>query len=44
MGFGQKITEIWKEKKLSQVDVASFVGVSRDDISKYERDDIIPSV
>ena len=27
-----------------RVDVASFVGVSRDAISKYERDDIIPSV
>lgn len=29
---------------IPQVDVASFVGVSRDAISKYERDDIIPSV
>lgn len=44
MSLGQKITKIRKEKKLSQVDVASFVGVSRDAISKYERDDIIPSV
>lgn len=44
MSLGQKITKIRKEKKLSQVDVASFVGVSRDAISKYERDDIVPSV
>jgi transcriptional regulator with XRE-family HTH domain len=44
MTFGQKITQIRKEKKLSQVDVATAVGVSRDAISKYERDDIIPSV
>lgn len=44
MTLGQKITKIRKEKKLSQVDVASYVGVSRDAISKYERDDIIPSV
>ena len=44
MILGQKITKIRKEKKLSQVDVASHVGVSRDAISKYERDDIIPSV
>lgn len=44
MSLGQKITKIRKEKKLSQADVASFVGVSRDAISKYERDDIIPSV
>ena len=44
MSLGQKITKVRKEKKLSQVDVASFVGVSRDAISKYERDDIIPFV
>ncbi|CAM1366897.1 conserved hypothetical protein [Tenacibaculum sediminilitoris] len=44
MTLGQKITKIRKEKKLSQIDVANFVGVSRDAISKYERDDIVPSV
>ena len=44
MTLGQKITQLRKEKKLSQVDVAKAVGVSRDAISKYERDDIIPSV
>ena len=30
MSLGQKITKIRKEKKLSQVDVASYVGVSLD--------------
>lgn len=44
MTLGQKITKIRKEKKLSQIDIANAVGVSRDAISKYERDDIIPSV
>ena len=44
MTFGQKVSKIRKEKKLSQIDVADAVGVSRDAISKYERDDIIPSV
>ena len=44
MTLGQKITKIRKEKKLSQIDIAKYVGVSRDAISKYERDDIIPSV
>ena len=44
MTLGQKITKIRKEKKLSQIDIANFVGVSRDAISKYERNDIIPSV
>ncbi len=44
MTFGQKVSKIRKEKKLSQIEVANAVGVSRDAISKYERDDIIPSV
>jgi len=44
MTFGQKINKLRKEKKLSQIDVASAVGVSRDAISKYERDEITPSV
>ena len=44
MSLGQNIAKIRKEKKLSQVDVASYVGVSRDAISKYERGDIVPSV
>jgi len=44
MTLGQKITQIRKEKKLSQIDISKAVGVSRDAISKYERDDIIPSV
>ena len=44
MTLGQKINKIRKEKKLSQSDIAETVGVSRDAISKYERDDIVPSV
>jgi len=44
MTFGQKVSKLRKEKRLSQINVADAVGVSRDAISKYERDDIIPSV
>lgn len=44
MTLGEKITKIRKEKKLSQLDIATAIGVSRDAISKYERGDIIPSV
>jgi len=44
MTFGEKISKIRKAKKLSQLAVANTVGVSRDAISKYERDDITPSV
>ena len=44
MTFGQKVSKLRKEKRLSQINVADAVGVSRDAISRYERDDIIPSV
>ncbi len=44
MTLGEKITKLRKEKKLSQLDIASTIGVSRDAISKYERGDIVPSV
>ena len=44
MTLGQKITKLRKDKKLSQADIASAIGVSRDAISKYERGDIVPSV
>ena len=43
MTLGEKITKLRKEKKLSQLDIASAIGVSRDAISKYERGDIVPS-
>jgi len=44
MRLGEKINRMRKAKKLSQSDMAEAVGVSRDAISKYERDDIVPSV
>jgi len=44
MTLGEKVTKLRKEKKLSQIDVANAIGVSRDAISKYERGDIVPSV
>ena len=45
--YKSTLSILWKHIRaigLSQLDIASFVGVSRDAISKYERDDIIPSV
>ena len=44
MTLGEKITKLRKQKKLSQIDIANTIGVSRDAISKYERSDIVPSV
>jgi transcriptional regulator with XRE-family HTH domain len=44
MRFGEKITRLKKAKKLSQIELASITGISRDAISKYERGDVLPSV
>jgi transcriptional regulator with XRE-family HTH domain len=44
MTLGEKITLLRKKNNLSQPDVALKVGVTRDTIGKYERNDIIPTV
>lgn len=44
MTLGEKITRYRKKKGLSQVDLADQVGVTRDTIGKYERDDMTPTV
>lgn len=44
MKFGEKITKLKKLKKMSQVELAEKTGISRDAISKYERNDVQPSV
>ncbi len=44
MTLGEKITMLRKKKNLSQLELADKVGVSRDTIGKYERDDITPTV
>ncbi len=44
MNIGQKITELRKQKNLSQTDFAKNVGVSREMIGRYERDEVMPSI
>ena len=44
MNIGEKITKLKKSKKLSQTDLAKITGISRDAISKYERNEVVPSV
>lgn len=44
MNIGDKITKLKKSKQLSQVELAKITGISRDAISKYERNEVIPSV
>ena len=44
MDFGNRIMLLRKEKSWSQNDLAGKVGVSREIISKYEKNDVVPSV
>jgi transcriptional regulator with XRE-family HTH domain len=44
MNIGNKIIELRKQKSLSQTDFAKVVGVSREMIGRYERDEVIPSI
>ncbi|MCT4616155.1 MAG: helix-turn-helix transcriptional regulator [Marinifilaceae bacterium] len=44
MKFGEKLSKIKKQKKLSQVEISEKTGISRDAISKYERGDVMPSI
>jgi transcriptional regulator with XRE-family HTH domain len=44
MNIGNKITQLRKQKNLSQTDFAKLVGVSREMIGRYERDEVMPSI
>lgn len=44
MNIGHKVTELRKQKNLSQTEFAKLVGVSREMIGRYERDEVMPSI
>jgi transcriptional regulator with XRE-family HTH domain len=44
MKIGEKITQLRKEKGLSQTELAEAISASREAISKYERGEAVPSV
>ena len=44
LNIGSKITELRKQNKWSQADLAKAVNASRDIIGKYERDENAPSI
>jgi len=44
MDIGTKIIEVRKQKGLSQIDFAKAVGVSREMIGRYERNEVMPSI
>ena len=43
-GISDKITLLRKQRGFSQTDLAKLVGCSREIISKYEKNSVIPSV
>ncbi len=44
MDIGDKITTLRKQKNLSQTDLGKAVGVSREMIGRYERNEVLPSI
>jgi len=44
MNIGVRMAELRKEKNLSQTDFAKTVGVSREMIGRYERNEVVPSI
>ncbi len=44
MNLGEKISYLRRQKSLSQTDLAKAAGVSREAVSKYERNEASPSV
>ncbi len=44
ISFGKKIAALRKQAKMSQTDLAKKLGTSVSVISRYERDEMIPSI
>ena len=44
MNLGNRISQLRKEKNISQTQLADKINASREAISKYERNETIPSV
>lgn len=44
MNIGAKITTLRKDKNWSQTDLSKQVGVSREIIGRYERNEVVPSI
>lgn len=44
ISFGKRLTEVRKDKKMSQDEVGKLVGVHGAVIGRYERDEVKPSI
>ncbi len=42
--IGERIVQLRKKKGISQTELAKLAGISREAVSKYERDDAVPSI
>ena len=44
MSFGKRLATVRKDKKISQLELATTVGLHINALGRYERDETIPSV
>ena len=44
MDFGSVVVELRKEKKISQTELASQLGIHKNVLGRYERNEVLPSI
>ena len=44
MGFGKRLLELRKQKELSQTELATKLGIHKNVLGKYEREEVKPSI
>ena len=44
MDFGGLVSELRKQKKISQTDLASQLGIHKNVLGRYERNEVFPSI
>jgi transcriptional regulator with XRE-family HTH domain len=44
MNFGSMVVELRKEKGISQTDLASKLGIHKNVLGRYERNEVLPSI
>ena len=44
MDFGSAVVQLRKEKKISQTDLADRLGIHKNVLGRYERNEVLPSI
>ena len=44
MDFGSVVSELRKQKRISQTDLASHLGIHKNVLGRYERNEVFPSI